>query len=441
MKHYVKIYPGKYEIKTAFDSDYLYQTELHKKPRYYRFDEPGDKEEIMRAILELNPNNEKEILDFHRSYGLLVNTLNDPDNPTYCGKPISPETNTLISPFTSGIGLPKYFFKFYVELLKNIFRLSTEISLFHQQGKGYDKEQNATKMLESFLTLLFQPYIITDAPQTMVNLTLDGPTPISRFAFHYHNAFQSSLGAFSSDALRLFALVFCEASTENNKAIKDIPAAPPELKDESDIPIYSPPAHFIIVSAIPEFQPKFSDAFYIDTATLDYKNLSHALYSICQYCNFSFDKDGTLNLSFTDKDGFLSNATLIKCISDIGKKLIMETVNTYTFSVHFELKAFDENELSSGEREKYKASMQKSPHNCPWEYLLIHKSSCLLQSLFLITAEMLNEYGVSICKYPECKKPFFYKLARPKSCCCHQHTDNYCKLKKRNSPKLRNSQT
>ena len=107
MKHYVKIYPGKYEIKTRL--------------------------EIMRAILELDPDNEKEILDFHRSYGLLVNTLNDPENPTYCGKPISPKTNSLISPFLSGIALPKYFFKFYVELLKNIFRLSTEISLYYQQ--------------------------------------------------------------------------------------------------------------------------------------------------------------------------------------------------------------------------------------------------------------------------------------------------------------------
>ena len=108
----------------------------------------------------------------------------------------------------------------------------------------------------------------------------------------------------------------------------------------------------------------------------------------------------------------------------------METINTYTESIHFELKLFDEDELSSGEYEKYKASLQKNSHNCPKEYLFTYQSSCLLQSLFLITAEMLNEYGVSTCKYPDCKKPFFYKLARPKSCCCHKHTDNYSKLKK-----------
>lgn len=439
MKHYVKIYPGKYELKTSFHSEYLYQTESDKKPRYCHFDEPGDKEEIMWAILELNPDNEKEILGFHRSYGLLVNTLNDPENPTYCGELISPETNAQISPFTSGIAFPKYFFKFYVELLKNIFRLSTEISLYHQKENIYDEKQNATKMLESFLTFLFQPYIITDAPQTMVNLTMNGPTPISRFAFHYHNAFQSSPGAFSSDALHLFASAFFNVAAKNYKAIKDIPAAPPELKDESDIPTYSPPARFKIVSPNAKVQLEFSDTFYHDTATFDYKNLSYALYFICQYCDFSFDKDGTLNLSFTDKKGFISDVKLLKCISVIGKKLIMETINTYTSSIHIKLKPFDKEKLSSNEYEKYKKNLQKNPHENPWEYLLTYQSSCLLQSLFLITAEMLNEYGVGICKYPECKKPIFYKLIRPKSCCCHKHADNYSKLKKRNSPKLHDS--
>ncbi len=436
MKHYVKIYPGKYEIKTSSDSTYIYQAASDNNPRYYRFDTPGDREEIMRAILELNPDNEKEILDFHRSYGLLVNTLNDPEKPTYCGRLISPETNLLISPFTSGIALQKYFFKFFVELLKNIFSLSTEISLYHQKGDGYDEEQNATKMLGNFLTLLFQPYIIKDAPKIIANPIIDGPTPLSRFAFHYHNAFQSSPGAFSSNMLHSFASAFSKVATENYKAIKNIPAAPPELKDESDIPTFSPPKHFKINPLVVEVHIEFSDAFYDDTATFDYSNLSYLLYSICQYCNFSFDKDGTLNLSFTNKDAFLSNAILIKLISVIGKNLIMETINTYTESIHFELKLFDEDELSSGEYEKYKASLQKNSHNCPKEYLFTYQSSCLLQSLFLITAEMLNEYGVSTCKYPDCKKPFFYKLARPKSCCCHKHTDNYSKLKKRNSPKL-----
>ena len=439
MKHYVKIYPGKYEIKTSFHSEYLYQAESDKKPRYCRFDEPGDKEEIMRAVLELNPDNKKEILDFHRSYGLLVNTLNDPENPTYCGELISPETNAQISPFTAGIAFPKYFFKFYVELLKNIFRLSTEVSLYHQKGNIYDEKQNATKMLESFLTLLFQPYIITDAPQTMVNLTMNGPTPISRFAFHYHNAFQSSPRAFSSDALHSFASAFSKVATENYKALKNIPTAPPELKDESDIPTYLPPERFKIVSPNAKVPLEFSDTFYHDTATFDYKNLSYALYFICQYCNFSFDKDGTLNLSFTDKKGFTSDVKLLKCISVIGKKLIMETINTYTSSIHIKLKPFNEKELSSNEYEKYNESLQKNPHENPWEYLLTYQSSCLLQSLFLITAEMLNEYGVGICKYPECRKAIFYKLIRPKSCCCHKHADNYSKLKKRNSPKLHNS--
>ncbi|MCI8873337.1 MAG: hypothetical protein HFH51_10870 [Lachnospiraceae bacterium] len=369
-------------------------------------------------------------MDFHRSYGLLVNTLNDPEYPTYCGKPISPETNTLISPFLSGIALPKYFFKFYVELLKNIFRLSTEISLYYQQENGYNEEQNAIKMLENFLTLLFQPYIIKDAPLTMANLTLDGSTPISRFAFHYHNAFQSSPGAFSSEALHLFASAFTKVATKNYEAIKNIPAAPQELENESDIPTFSPPARFNIKSTVTEVPLEFSDVFYNDTATFDYKNLSCALYSICQYCNFSFDKDGTLNLSFTDKDGFLFNKILIKCISVIGKKLIMETINTYTSSVHIKLKPFDENELSSNDYEKYKKRLQKNPHGNPWEYLLTYETSCLLQSLFLIAAEMLNTYVVSICKYPGCRKPLFYKLTHPKSCCCHKHADNYSKLKK-----------
>ena len=117
----------------------------------------------------------------------------------------------------------------------------------------------------------------------------------------------------------------------------------------------------------------------------------------------------------------------------------METINTYTSSVHIKLKPFDENELSSNDYEKYKKRLQKNPHGNPWEYLLTYETSCLLQSLFLIAAEMLNTYVVSICKYPGCRKPLFYKLTHPKSCCCHKHADNYSKLKKRNSPKLRNS--
>ena len=58
MKHYVKIYPGKYEIKTSSDSTYIYQAASDNNPRYYRFDTPGDREEIMRAFLELNPDND-----------------------------------------------------------------------------------------------------------------------------------------------------------------------------------------------------------------------------------------------------------------------------------------------------------------------------------------------------------------------------------------------
>lgn len=273
----------------------------------------------------------------------------------------------------------------------------------------------------------------------MANPIIEGPTPLSRFAFHYHDAFQSSPGAFSSNLLRNFSFAFYRVSTKNNKAKKYIPSAPPEIKEETDIPTYTPPERFCITTSVPGFQIDFLETFYDDTATFDYENLSYTLCSLYQYCEFSFNKNGTLDLSFTNKAAFLSDTALIKLISKIGKRLIMETINTYTASINFQLKQFDENELSESEHEKYLSALKKNSHSNSWEYLLTYQSSCLLQSLFLATADMLNEYGVGTCKYPGCNKTFLYKLTRPKSCCNHKHIDNYSKLKKRNSPKLYNN--
>ena len=68
----------------------------------YRFQTKKDIKNLIKSILNLNLENEKDIVEFTTQYGLLINTQNNPDYPTYCGKPVPQKINELISPSTNG---------------------------------------------------------------------------------------------------------------------------------------------------------------------------------------------------------------------------------------------------------------------------------------------------------------------------------------------------
>lgn len=448
MYHFVKIYPGNYEIKEANGNIYLYQPKEKMKPKYFHFCSDSDRETIMGTILELNLYNDREILNFLSSYGLLGNTLNDPDNPTYCGLPVAKETNDYISPFTSGIAMPRFLFRHFIKLLKNVFMLSTELAKYKSKSINYDKEENVLKILNFFLNLLFQPYTLTENTFGYCSI-IEGITPLSRFASSYHEAVLKMLRIkpaflFSEFFIKSFIDGFKKLVDINYSKRRHIPPASKKPETETDIPVFKPNEHFPLYLSWRDQQGNiiqqsynFPPKFYYDTSTDEYYTLSETLFAVGNYCKYSFDNKDALEVSFIDESAFLSDNKLMENICNLSKKLVIDTLNTYTSNIRFSITDFDENKLTEEEYEKYKKSICENSHANTYMYNFVHESHCLLQALFFEASNMLNKYGVDICKYPGCNKTIYYKNARPKQCCCHKHTDNYCKLKKRNSKKLK----
>ncbi len=436
MNHVVKIYPGKYEIVPHGNITYLYQKAEEMQPKDFRFHEKGNKEAIMQTIVELDIDNDKEVKDFLQAYGLLVNTLNDPENPTYLGMPISKETNKYISSFTSGISMPKYLFKHNIKLLKNILLLSTEISKSECKNSDFNAEENITKILELFLSLLFQPYTVWQNAGEL-QIIIAGITPLSRFAASYHEGVYSIPSCFLDDFLSFFVEKFRKITNENLYKIENIPSILETPKEESDIPIFEPTTCFdeklsaIYNGKVTIFDLNFPQIFYEDTATSEYNILSKTLSSIAKYCNYNFLRNGNIKLRFKDKTAFISDMKLSENLRKLSKQLIIDTLNTYTSNIQFKLDHFNKNDLTEEENEKYIKTINMYPNSNTYMYSFTYKSPSLLQALFLEASRMLNEYGVGICAYSECNKIFFYKRTRPKRCCCQRHNDLYCKHRKK----------
>lgn len=428
MTHSVKLYPGKYEIRFAEDVPYLYQSPEEHTPYIKLFDDRAATETLLQAVLELDVDDDAEILKFLSSYGILINVLNNPEFPTYCGIPISKAYDRAYISFGSGIGMPKFLFRHSIKLLKDTLLLSTELSKKYNAGSDYDTDA-IKKILELFLCILFQPYTLRENPTGLCAI-LNGITPLSCFACYYHEGVFNDPRFFSSNYLNHFIDGFRTLVINNNTILEQKRPTPGERIKESDL--QCPDINtLILTNGLGTELWHFSREFGLHTISSDYIFLSYLLLSITKYCNFSFDNNDTLCIFYTNEDGFFSDTQLIEKICTLGKKLVEDTLNTYTSNIRIELSDFSPDKLAKNEQERHLKNSYHYPQLMPPMYSFTYRSKSLLQAIFYEASNLLNEYGVSICKYAKCNKTIFYKHSRPKQCCCHQHLDNYLKYQKR----------
>lgn len=225
------IYPGEYEIIKCGETEYIYSPKsIQELAREYDFTAKSYSKSIVQDIIRLNLDSKKEILEFHKIYGLLINTQNDPDNPTFLGIPITKEVKkAFVFPKSSGCSMSLILFRYFVELIRNILNLTTEIAINENYKKPTNSSEyqcnlhksehmkNSLRIVQSFLSLLYQPNAMYGTMQKGITYVLGGMTPLSRFALHYHSFAKSYERFFSNDFIHKFNHSLLNLSEENEK--------------------------------------------------------------------------------------------------------------------------------------------------------------------------------------------------------------------------------
>lgn len=480
MKHSIDLYNGKYDIITSSDGiRYLSYCESRQKPPMkYTFTTKADSKEFIRDIVRLDLDDEEAIKGFLKERGLPINTESNSDYPTYCGIPIARDFAQRIAPSSSGISMSLGLFRYTMELIRNIMRLSTEISLYRQQppahfdssfGKAlYEEErlQGIIKLVESFLSLLYQPYTMHETLFKNSNWVLGGNTPISRFTYYFHCVllymakinpkfiYEDYISTYNhglQDLCHKNLLIYQGLNAEKHDLEQndsffrpiqeleleimmvviymldveklreqypdtDVHSIPPEdipLKTHI-YPVTNAPADCPKEKNLIKIQEKFSDGEMKRLAydSIHFGDLVDFLVDMEKYFDVSYD-DPQIHVALKDTSDMSSLHVFLERILVFGKQLILENINMYTSNINYT--------LSIKENGEYKLQLL---------------SESLLQSLFLEMANILNNYNVSICRYPPCNNPVFSTKNKPAKCCCHNHYTNYKGLVDRESKKL-----
>lgn len=473
MKYFTCHYYADYQIIEFCNTKYIYcPKSIQEFDEEYRFDTERDTKNLIKAILNLNLESEEEILKFTSEYGLLANTQNDPEHPTYCGKPIPKKFNNFISPAEAGFSIPLHLFKYLIELIRNILHLSTEIALYNNYMKKAnssssareDYTDNILNIIKYFLSLMYQPYATYSTVTKGLNLVFDGDTPLSRFAYNYHEAllgflllkpanpiphYNNSLLALSKKNTELSEKF---NSMDYNKSItseSDIPRL--KLEDCLNISYCMSKKDyetFILSDGFFESSPKERQESIIKARaakkTSDNSGINHISFSITQsiapdykykntltspasdtlYYNpilkillilndyFNLDYRNPHKIDVTLKSNVKPNdtQTIMELINQLSRQLITDTINSFTQNINYRLDADEKG-----------------------HYYVTLVSESLIQGIFFKMADILNNYNITICKYRKCNNPVFSLKSRPAQCCCHTHLTSYLRYRERHS--------
>ena len=405
----VTIYPGDYQIKQHGKADYLHC----ENPREEKilFDGKGYTKDFFAQILSLDIEDVNAINEFTKQYGILVNTQNDPEHPTFMGLITNASFNEKYLSFSSGCSMPLPVFKNYITLIKNMLLLATAISLEYNSQKEY--VENSAHIIEYFLTVLLQPYGYNDIINSQINWIMDGNTPLTRLAY-YGGEFCSKMHPLfrASQCIHLFIYTLQNFNRKNRALLEKFNSK--KTPDESfyDIPIFQAEKNVSYSKDSLTNGCKFSvsDTEIVDFLSSDYTELCEIFNSFTSNFHFSLDNDYKINVELNSTDGIkLLTPQIIK----ISQKLLIETINFYANGINYEVSASDK-------KKKY-------------DICLVPQ--CFLQGIFLAMGCMLNKYQVTVCKYKKCNKPVISLISHPASCCCHNHLTNYRSQIKRDSLK------
>ncbi|EOS47784.1 hypothetical protein V1226_06400 [Lachnospiraceae bacterium JLR.KK009] len=405
----VTIYPGDYQIKQLGKTDYLHCGSPRKRKIF--FDGKGHTKDFFSQIVSLDIDDLNAIKEFTKQYGILVNTQNDPEHPTFMGLITNAGFNEKYLSFSSGCSMPLSVFKNYITLIKNMLLLATAISLDYKSQKEY--AENSAHIIEYFLTVLLQPYGYNDIIHSKIDWTIGGNTPLTRLAF-YGGRFCSKMHPLfrASQCMHLFIHTLQDFNRKNRALLEKFNSEKTPNGSFYDIPIFQAEKS---VSYGKDSLPngcKFSvsDTEIIDFLSSDYAELCEIFNSLTSNFHFSLDNDYKINVELNSTDGI---KLLMTQIIKISQKLLIETINFYANGINFEVSASDK---------KKKYDMRLVPQ-------------CFLQGIFLAMGCLLNKYQVTVCKYKKCNKPVISLISRPALCCCHNHLTNYRSQIKRDSLK------
>lgn len=439
----------------------------------YRFQTKKDIKNLIKSILNLNLENEKDIVEFTTQYGLLINTQNNPDYPTYCGKPVPQKINELISPSTNGFSMSLDLFKYCINLIKNILHLSTEIRLYADYKKNantstnakLDYKNNILNIVNYFFSLLYQPYATITTMIDGINLVLDGSSPLSRFAYNYHEALIGFLIPRPTSPIYQYnhsLLSLCKKnkdlqqqfySLDNDKNITS-EADIPSLKLADDLKMTysiskddyenfilsdefyqaSPMERKISISSIRKplkkhfeqsamnyvqlnithsIAPNIKYANELITPASDtiyYEEILNILIESEKYFHLGCNNPSQFEVRLNNDVKLTDTLSIMKKINNIAQKLIVETINSFTENINHKLYVDEKG-----------------------QYNVNFISESFLQNIFLMMSDILNTYNVTVCKYRYCNNPVFSLKSRPAQCCCHNHLTSYSRYKQRHS--------
>ena len=469
MNYSTYFYYADYQIIASGKTKYIYCPKSFRElDAEYRFDTKKETKKLFQSIIKLNLESEEEILEFTSEYGLLINTQNDPDHPTYCGRSIPDKINEYISPASTGFSISLNLFKYLIELIRNILHLSTEIALYNNYMKKAhssvaaheDYKSNILNIVKYCLSLLYQPYATKTTISDGINLVFDGDTPLSRFAYNYHEALLGFLLLKPMNPIWHYnrsLLDLCKKNTELQQQFdsmnhdrditfeSDIPEL--ELSDSLNISYKMSRKDFntwIMSDDFKKNSPMERQISIMSARTFDdidtdpisfsithsiapdykYKNkltspASDTLYyegilNILNYLENFFDLDcnnpSKFEVSLKNNVKPDDTLQLMEMINMLSRELIIEIINSFIPNINYQLAANEDGQYS---------------------VTLISES--LLQSIFLRMSDILNKYNITICKYCNCKNPVFSLKSRPAQCCCHTHLTSYLRYKERHS--------
>ena len=313
------------------------------------------------------------------------------------------------------------------------------------------------------MSLLYQPYATMTTTIDGINFVFDGNTPLSRFAFNFHELQLFFLIPRPINYIQQYNHSLMELCNKNKGLLQKFYALTDNgtITSESDMPEITLADKITMTYAISREDYEtfiLSEDFYnnspierqlsllsvrdtlkkhFDTANADtisfsmvhpiafkrkykdklvtpasdtvyYENILKELISLERYFDFNYRNLTEIEVALKNNTEYNEVLSLIERISTTGKQLLTETINSFTTNVNYR--------MDLDEKGNYQTTLV---------------SDTLLQGIFFKMADLLNSYNVTICKYRHCNNPVFSLKSRPAQCCCHTHLTSYLRYKER----------
>lgn len=323
------------------------------------------KSELVEDFIKINAENGEEILIFTKKYGPIISIGLEVfrESAKAQGKSLPADIDEEY-PFPEAFAFPEYQFKFFHELVINIWELQNDIL-----QRRHDK-----KLFWDFFRLLFQPYgWCKHEPK---HLAGDSKEPMMMFASIYYEIMQSQSSQINTNGIKEFICIMVR-----NKYNQDLYKI---IRDGNKV--------------VKKEKPKEYIEFINDVDILHILEIINYLWDteIFDYLDCSFDE---FEISVELKS---INDAMIQTIRDLGRILICDIVNEYI-------------------------TLPSLCINEKGDFVMEIGDKFLLNIIFDELVVLCQFYEVRKCKFRKCHKYFIAKKGKQKNYCCKDCADKEIK--------------